>query len=211
MHQDQKIPQNQQCPECLRPRSICLCGKIEKLTSGLKVVILQHPAEQDKLWNSSRLAHTMIDESLLCVGLSWPNLKKIAGPNATGRRWGVLHIKGSDTHDPAAAPVQVFKRNKPMTDFSKIEGIVVLDGSWKQAKALWWRNPWLVRLLRIHLSPDHPSLRTQTKSSGLSTIESIALAALHLKQSADVAEKLISAYRIHIIEPSTQYLKSGGK
>ena len=30
-----------------------------------------------------------------------------------------------------------------------LEGIVLLDGSWGEAKTLWWRNPWLLKLRRV--------------------------------------------------------------
>ena len=38
-----------------------------------------------------------------------------------------------------------------------LEGIVLLDGSWSEAKTLWWRNPWLLRLRRLVLDPRHRS------------------------------------------------------
>jgi DTW domain-containing protein YfiP len=36
-----------------------------------------------------------------------------------------------------------------------LEGLVVLDGTWSQAKALWWRNAWLLKLRRAVLVPKH--------------------------------------------------------
>ena len=40
---------------------------------------------------------------------------------------------------------------------ASLEGVVLLDGSWSEAKTLWWRNPWLLRLRRLVLNPRHRS------------------------------------------------------
>jgi len=60
----------------------------------------------------------------------------------------------------------------------ELEGIVVLDGTWAQAKTMWWRNAWLLKLKRLKLTPRRPSLygrlRKEPRRECLSTIESIA-------------------------------------
>ena len=35
-----------------------------------------------------------------------------------------------------------------------LDGVVLLDGSWSEAKTLWWRNPWLLKLRRLVLDPQ---------------------------------------------------------
>ena len=37
-------------------------------------------------------------------------------------------------------------------------------------KAMWLRNPWLLKLIRITLNPAHKSLRGQAKKVGLATV-----------------------------------------
>ena len=60
-----------------------------------------------------------------------------------------------------------------------IEGIVLLDGTWSQAKALWWRNAWMLKCQRVILGPAQPSrygkLRKEPRGDGLSTIEAAAM------------------------------------
>ncbi len=81
-------------------------------------------------------------------------------------------------------------------DFSKLplEGIVVLDGTWAQAKTMWWRNPWLLKLKRIALNPSrrslYGSLRREPRRECLSTIESIAEALDALGEEPTVGESL---------------------
>ena len=57
--------------------------------------------------------------------------------------------------------VAVDRRGEPEADqaamLRDLDGAVLLDGSWSEAKALWWRNPWLLKLRRLVLNPQHPS------------------------------------------------------
>ena len=34
---------------------------------------------------------------------------------------------------------------------------MLLDGTWSQAKALWWRNAWMLKCQRVILGPKRPS------------------------------------------------------
>ena len=200
MSQNEKINKTQACPECLRPKPQCMCGRVEALPTRTRVVILQHPQEQLKLWNSARLANLALPNSRLRVGLSWPNLKKASGVETQPSKWGALYLKGNHRLDQ---PFQVFNRKEqPREDDSPLEGIIVLDGSWKQAHALWWRNPWLLRVNRIALNVKQASLRGQVKASGLATIESIAYALKYLGENPAVPESLLRQYQDLIVAPN---------
>ncbi len=79
-----------------------------------------------------------------------------------------------------------------------LEGLVVLDGTWSQAKALWWRNAWLLKLKRLMLAPPAPSLyrelRKEPRRECLSTIESIAVALDAMGEPASATAHLRSAF-----------------
>ncbi len=88
----------------------------------------------------------------------------------------------------------------------EIEGIILLDGTWSQAKALWWRNGWMLKCKRVVLGPKRPSrygrLRREPRRDGLSTIEAAAmlLARLESKPEIETAmhasfERLLARYR----------------
>jgi DTW domain-containing protein YfiP len=194
----QKFNKNEVCERCGRPKGDCFCGKVTALDNRIKVVILQHPQEQFKALNSARLAHLQLKNSTIFVGLSWPNFKSVAGQGELTSEWGVLFLK-PDYHE-GGRPVSIINRKKrPVENTSFLRGIIVLDGTWKQAKALWWRNPWLLKLNRIGLNPDHPSLRPQVKSAGLSTIEAIAFALEHLNDRSPIPTELRAKYQELII------------
>ena len=75
---------------------------------------------------------------------------------------------------------------------------MLLDGSWSQAKALWWRNPWMLKCRRILLNPQRPSrygkLRREPRSDGLSTIESAAMLISSLEKRAEIESALLASF-----------------
>ena len=82
-----------------------------------------------------------------------------------------------------------------------IEGIVVLDGTWSQAKALWWRNPWMLKCRRVVLGPRQPSrygrLRREPRRDGLSTIEATAMLLGQLEHRPEIEETLDGELHAH--------------
>jgi DTW domain-containing protein YfiP len=79
-----------------------------------------------------------------------------------------------------------------------IEGIVLLDGTWSQAKALWWRNAWMLKCQRVILGPRQPSrygkLRREPRRDGLSTIEAAGMLMAELEQRPDIAATLNASF-----------------
>ena len=82
--------------------------------------------------------------------------------------------------DVKAQPVILVDRNGKVQDLDKhgLDGVIVLDGTWSQAKTLWWRNAWLLGLPRLVLTPREPSmygrLRKEPRRDYVSTLEAIA-------------------------------------
>ncbi len=181
----------QACEKCFRPINNCICERVISFPNRVKIIILQHPQEQYKLLNSARLAHLVLKNSKIRIGLSWPNFKAVAGPDQLPSNWAILYLNSSKS----SKPCQIIDRHKKeLQNSSFIQGIIALDGSWKQAKALWWRNPWFLRLNRISLNPDHPSLRGQTRAEAMSTVEAIAMALDCLGEEKEISESLRAQY-----------------
>ena len=104
----------------------------------------------------------------------------------------------------------LIKKKSRLLPIAPFKGLVAIDGSWKQAKTLWWRNPWLLRLNRVTLNPMHRSLRAQVKREGLSTIEAVALALECLGEEKSISAYLIEQYETLIIKPvilSSQHMQ----
>jgi DTW domain-containing protein len=187
------------CKNCLKEPALCVCDTIRKQTTKLHVLILQHPQEPDKDLGSAHIGHLCLPNSTLRTGLSWPNLKSALGREAPNGRWAVLYLgSGLKSVRPAGETVVfVDKKGEPLPlQFSArdLDGIVVLDGTWSQAKAIWWRNPWLLKLKRAILQPSRPSLyrelRREPRRECLSTIETIAETLQALGEPAMTGESL---------------------
>jgi DTW domain-containing protein YfiP len=79
------------------------------------------------------------------------------------------------------------------------DGIVILDGSWSQAKTLLWRNPWMLKLGRIVVRPATPSiygrLRREPRRDYLSSLEATAHALSALGEPESTAAALVRLFR----------------
>lgn len=196
----ESTPENpQKCSKCLKPLKWCICEELVPLDNQIYVLILQHPQEPDKDLGSARLAHLSLNHSSLKIGLSWRNLAAALGKPAQPSRWGVLYlgsgVKGGIPPTLKDVPLVFVDRNgKPVASPLPLEGLVVLDGTWTQAKALWWRNPWLLKLKRTILVPSKQSLyrelRKEPRKECLSTMESVAEALTGLGEPKEVGEAL---------------------
>jgi DTW domain-containing protein YfiP len=183
------------CARCQKPSDLCVCEALPTLATKLHVLILQHPQEPDKLLGSARLSHLALPNSTLKVGLSWPNLSKALGRQVENQKWAVLHLGSGVKGAGAREGIQfVSKKGEPVEAPGELEGIVVLDGTWSQAKTLWWRNAWLLKLRRAVLIPSRKSLykelRREPRRECLSTIESVAEALVALGEPAQVGDGL---------------------
>ena len=98
--------------------------------------------------------------------------------------------------------IAVDGKGAPLEDqdrlLKQIEGVVLFDGSWSQAKTLWWRNPWVLKCSRIVLNPKQRSLygklRREPRREGLSTLEAAALALSRLGNQADIETALLARF-----------------
>ena len=177
------------CDRCEKIKDLCVCDQLAPLSTKHHVLILQHPQEPDQLLGSARLAHLSLPNSSLKIGLSWSNLKKVVGHETSPSQWAVLYlgsgVKGAPRPEVSKTPQKdpslqfVDKNGKPVpAPAEKLEGIIVLDGTWSQAKTLWWRNAWLLKCKRVILTPRQKSLykelRKEPRRECLSTIESLA-------------------------------------
>ena len=167
-----------------------------KLETRLRVLILQHPQEPDHELGTANLTARTLAKAEVRVGLSWPNLAKALGAEATANRWAVLYLgSGLRTTASASGITLVDKTGAPLAPPAPaLDGLIVLDGTWSQAKALWWRNAWLLKARRAILTPSGPSLygelRREPRRECLSTIESVAEALVALGEEPAVGEKL---------------------
>lgn len=193
------------CPRCQKPLPLCICDSITPIENRIPLLILQHPQEQDRALGTARLTALHFKDAVLKIGLSWPSLSKALGrPVADPSRWAVLYLGSAKVADlDTDSDIVAINRKGEVEDHQRailkdIEGIVLLDGTWSQAKALWWRNAWMLKCQRVILGPKHPSrygkLRREPRRDGLSTIESAAMLLSALEKRPDIADTLNASF-----------------
>ena len=193
------------CPHCQKPLPLCICDSIEPIKSRISLLILQHPQEQDRALGTARLTALHFENAVLKIGLSWPSLSKALGRQvADPSRWAVLYLGSAKVADLETDRDIVAIDRKGEVEGNQrgilkdIEGIVLLDGTWSQAKALWWRNAWMLKCQRVILGPAQPSrygkLRKEPRRDGLSTIEAAAMLLASLERRPEIAETLTAGF-----------------
>jgi tRNA-uridine aminocarboxypropyltransferase len=202
------------CPHCGKPMPLCICDSVTPIEKNrIAVLILQHPQEQDRALGTARLTARHFKNAVAKIGLSWPSLSKALGrPVHDPSRWAVLYLGSAKASElDTDAEIVAIDRKGAMeegqrTILKEIEGIVLLDGTWSQAKALWWRNAWMLKCQRVILGPKQPSryghLRKEPRRDGLSTIEAAGLMLAALEKRPDIAatlnasfERMLARYR----------------
>jgi DTW domain-containing protein len=194
-----------ECPHCGKPLPLCICDSITPIENRVSLLILQHPQEQDRALGTARLTALHFKDAVVKIGLSWPSLSKALGRTVHDpSRWAVLYLGSAKVSDlDTDAEIVAINRKGEVEPhqraiLSDIEGIVLLDGTWSQAKALWWRNAWMLKCQRIVLGPKRPSrygkLRKEPRADGLSTIEAAGLLLAGLEKRPDIAETLNASF-----------------
>ena len=193
------------CPHCGKPLPLCICESVELIENKIQLLILQHPQEQDRALGTARLAALHFKDAVVKVGLSWPSLSKALGrPVHDPSRWAILYLGSAKVADlDTDKEIVAINRKGELEEHQRailedIEGIILLDGTWSQAKALWWRNAWMLKCQRVILGPKRSSrygvLRKEPRSDGLSTIESVGLLLAGLEKRPDIAEALNTSF-----------------
>jgi len=192
------------CPHCAKPEFLCVCAQVEPIRTKTGLLILQHPQEQDRLLGTAGLTRRVLENSVLKVGLSWPSLAKALGRDADPSQWAILHLGSSRAADfPRDREVVALdKKGAVLPDQDKalngVRGVVVFDGSWSQAKTLWWRNPWVLKAKRLALNPRKKSLygnlRREPRREALSTLEAAALALSRLEGKPEIETVLLQKF-----------------
>ena len=152
------------CARCRRPQVVCYCAALPRLETRTKIVILQHPRERDMPIGTARMASLCLPQARLHVGMRWDNSAPLAKALADPAYPPILLYPGPGAKDilrePPAGPVT----------------LVVVDGTWSQAKSVVRDNPVLQNLPRYAFASPEPSqyrIRREPQVEFVSTIEAL--------------------------------------
>jgi DTW domain-containing protein len=197
-----------------KPAAPDLYDTIVPFDNRIAVLVLQHPQERDRTLGTADLTVRHFRHAILKVGLSWPSLTKILGRPADPHRWAVLYLGSAKAAQlaPDREVVVLNRKGEPEPNqdalLRDIEGVVLLDGNWSQAKALWWRNAWMLKCRRVILGPRRPSRygrqRREPRRDALATIEAAAMLVSRLENRPEIEAALTASFEKMLAQISNQ-------
>jgi DTW domain-containing protein len=174
------------CARCRRPLSVCYCAEVTSLPTTTRVVLLQHPREREKAIGTAWMASLCLPNSELHVGIRWTGHAGVAAALNNPSAPAVLLYPGADAKDILTDPPR-----GPVT-------LVVVDGTWAQAKIVVRDNPVLAALPRYAFSAPAPSeyrIRKEPSDEVVSTIESLMYALGALEGDSEKFTALLRPFR----------------
>ncbi len=166
-----KSSSRETCQTCFRPLNVCYCDALVKINSKIKILIIQHPLEENHPFNTGRMTSLCLTNCELVVAetLSSDVLTKILNSHSHLLYPSLDWLPESDINHSDNST------NKK----ASIDLLIVIDATWRKSKKILHLNPNLQTLPRLSLTGDLESnyqIRKTTITNGLSTIESIVQA-----------------------------------
>jgi DTW domain-containing protein YfiP len=175
------------CGRCRRPVAVCFCDRITLLPTRTRVLLLQHTRERRMGIGTARLAHLALPGSELRVGVDF-------SADRTVQAWLARPSTYVLFPGPQAQPIETLSLGPDAPPLT----LVVLDGTWAQARKLLALNPAVAALPRVAFSPRRPSaylIRRQPADFCLSTIEALAEVLERLEPGNPSFERLLDPFR----------------
>jgi DTW domain-containing protein YfiP len=159
------MTQRPTCLRCRRPERVCYCAALTRIDTATRVVILQHPRERRMPIGTARMASLCLPNASLHVGVRWDDDPALRDAVSDPARPPILLYPGPDARDVLADPPA-----GPVT-------LVVVDGTWPQARTVVRDNPVLRALPRYAFAAPEPShyggVRREPSAECVSTIEAL--------------------------------------
>ncbi|CAD6995681.1 unnamed protein product [Ceratitis capitata] len=186
------------CDKCKRPVVVCWCRSLPNPPLNIKssIVILQHPAEEKRTLRTALMLQLGLEPGKCIVykGKRFPSSKNLAELEP------VLNSPNSLLLYPSkdSVPIEcVNTQSVSMGDLSFESAsftLVLIDGTWPQAKAIYASSPMLHRMRQVKLIAAGNSdyiIRTQPTEGCLSTLETAAQALSILERRTELRQLLI--------------------
>jgi DTW domain-containing protein YfiP len=177
------------CPRCERPVRVCYCAHLTSIDTTTRVVLLQHPREEDMAIGTARMASLCLPNSELHVGVDFQTSPELARALSNPERPAVLLYPSDDAVDVLTAPP-----SGPVT-------LVVVDGTWWQARKLVRVNPVIAKLPRYAFKAPTPSeyrIRREPDEAYVSTIEALVHVLGVLERDPEKLRALLVPFRAMI-------------
>lgn len=197
------IEPRRECPRCGRPEVTCYCAHVERLATRTKLLVLQHPREHGKAVGTARMAALCLESAEVAVGVDFTEDARVQALLCDPARPAILLYPGPEAKDLA--------RDRPEGPVT----LVVVDGTWHQARSLTRKNPWLLSLPQYAFEPEKPSeyrIRREPRADYVSTIEAVTAALGLLEGDSERFQGMLRPFRA-MVDKQLDYVaqSSGGR
>ncbi|XP_003702008.1 DTW domain containing 2 [Megachile rotundata] len=179
------------CTQCKRPVAVCWCTGLPKrpVCPASRIIILQHPAEVKRCLRTAPMLALGLEpgKCLIFRGKKFP-LSKHEGLAE------ILNDKNTVLLYPSPGAVALDELTPVGVNGQKPYNLVLLDGTWPQAKAIYHSSPALCILRACKLVGVPTSeyvIRTQPTEGCLSTLETGAFALSILENDPELKDKML--------------------
>ncbi|XP_020300789.1 DTW domain-containing protein 2 [Pseudomyrmex gracilis] len=179
------------CKQCERPMTVCWCPGLPKrrINPASRIIILQHPAEAKRCLRTAPML-TLALESGKCLIFRG---KKFPLPKHEGLA-EILEDVNTILLYPSGGAVTLDTLNPVGINEQKPYNLILLDGTWPQAKAIYHSSPALSLLPAcklIGMPTSQYVIRTQPTKGCLSTLETGANALSILECDPQLKDELL--------------------
>ena len=205
------------CPGCERPKQKgCICHSFPKEKYRLKftnIIMIQHKNEQKRPMATEPILRKIVDDSegayqlVVCKYFREKQNQELC--RRLRENYEDTYVlfpteKSEDWHipdDSEACNEAVQEKTTPNTCKRKSRtNLVVIDGTWRQARSIYAKSDLLNSLKTCKISQSRRKkseylIRTQPTESSLSTIEAVGLALNYLGEDKSLYESLVRPLR----------------
>jgi len=185
------------CERCSRPESVCLCSFIEKIDNGIAVSIYRHPSEIKKAVGTAALTALCLNNCRIVDG------EHVVLPTPRHRTQQLLLFPPMESPSTGLADVALIDASSVLKIYNieQVE-LVVIDGSWKKARKMYYQSADLQGLDKITLDMAQQqaryTIRKAEKPGQLSTLEAIAAALGQIEHNNDKYQPLHSLQQLMV-------------
>ncbi|XP_028661093.1 tRNA-uridine aminocarboxypropyltransferase 2 [Erpetoichthys calabaricus] len=181
------------CSRCSRPQKVCLCPflPVDPLDVSTCLYIVQHPAEESRVLRTVPLLAACLPpgKCKVLVGRRFSEDRYPELASVCQRPGTLILYPGSDAEN-----LEDLQLNSSAAPYN----IIIIDGTWSQAKDMFYRNS-LFRLpkqvqLKTALSSQYV-IRTQPNNTCLSTLECAAIALSIMERNSSIVEVILKPLR----------------
>lgn len=181
------------CKQCERPERVCWCNYLPNPKvlpkSRTTIIILQHPSEKKRNIRTALMALHGIADGHCQIHVR----RKLTKSDS-------LYETLQSLNCFLLFPSATSKNITTLASHDDVEKtLVILDGTWDEAKKIYMRSPVLQALPCIHLEVKNKSayvVRTQPSEKCLSTLETAAHALAIIEKNPSIIEKLLNPLRM---------------